>query len=119
MSDGVFGFAAAQGGMLVAESYDDDDSTYTSAIWSCTKSWASMLVGMVIEEGYLSLTSTLGEIWPDFALWSGVEDAVEKQQVCVWGGCGCGCGWARAKLAVFHSSAPSSMMRNLSFLDLT
>ena len=71
-------------GQLAAEGYGAGrDSDDISAIWSCTKSWVSLLVGMVVDDGLLSLDDTLGDVWPDQSVWKDVVDASIKQAVTI------------------------------------
>lgn len=43
--------------------------------WSTTKSWVSLLTGVMLHDGSLaSLNETLGEIFPDETLWAGLSD---------------------------------------------
>ena len=44
---------------------DDVDPTVPNQAFSTTKSWISLLTGLAIESGLLSLEGTLADIWPD------------------------------------------------------
>jgi CubicO group peptidase (beta-lactamase class C family) len=44
-------------------------------LWSVTKSWISLLVGLAIESGVLTLNETLGDIFTDEAVWTNVTEA--------------------------------------------
>lgn len=64
-----------ENGSVVAEYYRegvDMDNPYQ--VWSVTKSFMSMLVGILVEEGDLSLDDTLGDIFEDEATWANVPN---------------------------------------------
>lgn len=61
-------------GKIVAEYYRDDvNASMPYQAWSVTKSFTSMIVGLLIEEGKLSLDTTLGEIFPNSEAWANVS----------------------------------------------
>lgn len=56
---------------------NDDEDSLVSHIWSATKSWTGLIIGMLIDRGVLSLDDTLGDIWPpasETTIWKGVTD---------------------------------------------
>ena len=53
---------------------DDADPNETLQTNSVTKSWMSLLIGILVEDGLLSLDTTLGEIFTDDEEWSDVTD---------------------------------------------
>ena len=57
-------------GKVVAKYIRDDvDENKPHDVRSVTKSWTSLLIGMIIEEGKLSLNTTLGSIFPNETAW--------------------------------------------------
>ncbi len=65
-----------KGGKKVAEYYRSGTSeTTTSDMWSVTKSWSSLLIGMLS----LSVTSTLETILPATTNWAAVTDQAAKK----------------------------------------
>ena len=48
-----------------------------SPIFSGTKSWTSLLIGLLVDDGLLSVDQTLGEIFPDDVAWTDVTDGSE------------------------------------------
>ncbi|KAL7449470.1 hypothetical protein ACHAWC_001528 [Mediolabrus comicus] len=63
----------------VVSSYYRKDITPSDAspIFSGTKSWASLLIGLLVDDGLLSVDQTLGEIFPDDVAWTDVTDGSE------------------------------------------
>lgn len=59
----------------VREGFDPDTPLH---IWSCTKSWTSLLIGVLVESGLLALDESLGEIFTDEAVWANVTDEEES-----------------------------------------
>ena len=62
---------------VVAKYYRDDpevDPSEPHQVWSTTKSWTSLLIGLLVDEGKLSVEETLGDIFPDEAAWAEVTD---------------------------------------------
>ena len=54
---------------------DDIDASDTYNIYSATKSFMSLLVGMLIDEGSLSLDDTLGDVFNNSTVWENVDKA--------------------------------------------
>mmetsp|Transcript_22480 Transcript_22480/g.48819 ORF Transcript_22480/g.48819 Transcript_22480/m.48819 type:complete len:348 (+) Transcript_22480:399-1442(+) len=55
-------------------------------VWSTTKSWIGMLIGIAVASGELSLNDTLGDIFAateDGTVWSNVTDAEFKKAVTI------------------------------------
>merc|ERR1712136_721794 len=64
-----------ENGKIVTEYYRDDvEENETYQAWSVTKSFTSMLVGLMIDEELLALDTTLGEIFPQPDAWSDITD---------------------------------------------
>jgi len=62
-------------GDIVASYYRDDvDPNEDFPVHSVTKSWTSLLFGIMIDNGLLSLDETLGDIFPSSKAWSDVTD---------------------------------------------
>jgi CubicO group peptidase (beta-lactamase class C family) len=63
-------------GDIVASFHRDDvdpnETTYQ--VFSATKSWTSLLIGMLIEDGQLSLNETLGDVFSNNDTWADVTD---------------------------------------------
>lgn len=56
-------------GYLVAESYmkDNSDRTTPRAVWSCTKQFIGILIGIAVDEGKISLIDTIADHLPQQA----------------------------------------------------
>ena len=71
----------------IAMSYirDDIDASAPYSIYSATKSWMSLIVGMLIDEGSLSLDETLGDVFDsdDSSIWPNVKEAEYMQSVTI------------------------------------
>ena len=71
----------------IAMSYvrDDIDASDLYSIYSATKSWMSLIVGMLIDEGSLSLDETLGDVFDsnDRSIWPNVAEAEYMQSVTI------------------------------------
>ena len=71
----------------IAMSYvrDDIDASDLYSIYSATKSWMSLIVGMLIDEGSLSLDETLGDVFDgnDSSIWPNVAEAEYMQSVTI------------------------------------
>jgi len=71
----------------IAMSYvrDDIDASGLYSIYSATKSWMSLIVGMLIDEGSLSLDETLGDVFDsnDSSIWPNVAEAEYMQSVTI------------------------------------
>eukprot|EP00573_Skeletonema_grethae_P006963 CAMPEP_0201710262 /NCGR_PEP_ID=MMETSP0578-20130828/58540_1 /ASSEMBLY_ACC=CAM_ASM_000663 /TAXON_ID=267565 /ORGANISM="Skeletonema grethea, Strain CCMP 1804" /LENGTH=409 /DNA_ID=CAMNT_0048199289 /DNA_START=194 /DNA_END=1423 /DNA_ORIENTATION=+ len=54
---------------------DDVDPNETMfEVYSTTKSWVSLIIGMLVEDGLISLNETLGGIFPNDDAWADVTD---------------------------------------------
>ena len=81
---GTLAFGALRRGELVAERYYQDLNAGTKFWqWSVTKTWASLLIGKLVDEGHLSLSATLESIFSDegASLWEQVTDADQKKAI--------------------------------------
>lgn len=74
--DDIHAFLALECGMIVAE-YGDQEAI--RHLFSITKSWTGLLMGVAETEGLLTLNETLWDIWPDEAIWETVEDAEDRK----------------------------------------
>lgn len=81
-SSNLYGFIVIENGEVVAEYYDDDyvSSKGKSAIWSCTKTWTSLLFGVMEEEGLISMSDRLVDI-ADGSFWNTVRDADLRKEL--------------------------------------
>lgn len=62
-------------GKVVAKYIRDDvDSDDPFHVWSVTKSWMSLLVGILVDRSLLAVNETLGEIFQDESDWADVTD---------------------------------------------
>jgi len=63
-------------GDIVASYHRDDvdPNETTFQVFSTTKSWTSLLIGMLVEDGLLSLNETLGDVFPNTDAWADVTD---------------------------------------------
>jgi CubicO group peptidase (beta-lactamase class C family) len=80
--DAVKAYALVRGGRLVAERYAQgtDDSTHTA--WSVTKSWTSLLIGVLVDAGSLSTSTTLEAIFAGSGIdWGAVTDGAHKKEI--------------------------------------
>ena len=66
-------------GKIVADYNRKDVDPYEPfPIWSITKSWTSLIIGMMVDTNLLSLEETLGDVWPtneESNVWDNVPDA--------------------------------------------
>lgn len=78
----IRGLVVVEQGEIVAEYYRDGIEPSTlSPIHSCTKSWISLLLGVMEKNGLISLNETLGDIWPDNNTWKNVDHADYRRSV--------------------------------------
>lgn len=80
----IHAFLLLQHVEIVAEYYDPlfDESTQFFT-WSCTKSWLSLLFGIMQDEGDIEVTVALGEIWPDDYVWNGIRDGEARKAITI------------------------------------
>ena len=53
-------------GKIVSEYYRDDiDPTENYQVWSATKSWMGLLIGLFVKDGLLDMDETLGDVFSD------------------------------------------------------
>ena len=67
----VSSLVAIECGKVVAEYGDQSQIKH---LFSITKSWTGLLLGILETEGLLNLDETLGSIWPDDAVWANVAE---------------------------------------------
>lgn len=78
----AIGYVVIQNGEIVSESYTTgSDSNGKYDAWSATKSWATFFVGVLVDQGSLSITETLADIFNNDADWDGVTGANEKKTI--------------------------------------
>eukprot|EP00984_Skeletonema_dohrnii_P004524 scaffold1600_cov79-Skeletonema_dohrnii-CCMP3373.AAC.4 len=64
-----------ENGSIVSSYHRDDvDPNETHEVRSVTKSWISLLIGLLMDDGLLSLDTTLGEIFSNDEAWADVTD---------------------------------------------
>ena len=72
----VRAFMVVENGTIVTnyhrDDVDPDDTTFQ--VFSTTKSWISLLIGMLVEDGKLALNETLGDVFPSDEVWTDVSD---------------------------------------------
>jgi len=79
------GYLVMVGGEIVAEEYVPPATMDTKVYqWSATKSWASLLMGTLVDRGRVGLNDTLGDIFPEEEDWSEVEEAWKKKQATLY-----------------------------------
>ena len=67
-----------ENGKIVSSYYRKDVTPNdVSPIFSGTKSWTGLLIGLLVDDGLLSVDQKLGEIFPEDAAWTGVTDGSE------------------------------------------
>jgi CubicO group peptidase (beta-lactamase class C family) len=77
-----------EGGKIVASYVRDGvDGGALFDAYSTTKSWVSMLVGILIDEGKLTVTTTLGDIFRNQTVWAAVGDVDFRKAITVSGLC--------------------------------
>ena len=81
----IRGYALLHGGKLIAQDYKEGYSSSSRFVqWSVTKSWTSALIGCLVDEGALSLSQTLEDIFNvsmGAAEWAQVENREDKRLV--------------------------------------
>ena len=64
-----------ENGKVVANYHRDDvNANAPFQVWSTTKSWTSLLVGLLVEGNLLALNETLGDIFQDDTAWMDITD---------------------------------------------
>jgi CubicO group peptidase (beta-lactamase class C family) len=74
----ILGYVLLKNGEKIAEyTRDDLPLNFTAQVYSATKSWTGLIIGMMIDNGDLYLNETLFDIWPDTSddLWQNVTYA--------------------------------------------
>ncbi len=67
-----------ENGKIVSSYYREDVSpSDSSPIFSAAKSWMGLLIGLLVDDGLLSVHQTLGEIFPEDEAWTDVTDGSE------------------------------------------
>ena len=78
------GYVVIQNGLLVAEGYtgnNNQNGQYDA--WSTTKSWSTFFIGVLVDQGKLSVSETLNDIFNSDSDWNGVGEAADKKTVTV------------------------------------
>ena len=78
------GYVVIQNGLLVAEGYtgnNNQNGQYDA--WSATKSWSTFFIGVLVDQGKLSISETLNDIFNSDSDWNGVGEAADKKTVTV------------------------------------
>jgi CubicO group peptidase (beta-lactamase class C family) len=73
-----------EGGKIVASYVRegvDGDALFDA--YSTTKSWMSMLVGILVDEGKLTVNTTLGDIFKNQTVWAAVNDVDFRKAITV------------------------------------
>jgi CubicO group peptidase (beta-lactamase class C family) len=66
-------------GKIVSSYYREDvNPSDSSPVFSATKSWMGLLIGLLVDDGLLSVHQTLGEIFTEDEAWTDVTDGVEE-----------------------------------------
>lgn len=78
------GYVIARGGQIVSEGYTSGNNVNGKYdAWSATKSWSTFFMGVLVDQGKLSVTERLADIFTADADWVGVSDAANKKTVLV------------------------------------
>ena len=73
----VRGMVVIEDGKIVTEYYKPGENGRTrSPIWSCTKSFTALILGIMIKDGLLSLDETLGEVF-EYDPYNWIRDQVK------------------------------------------
>lgn len=78
----VNSFVALECGKVVAEYYENDEPEIRH-LFSTTKSFTGLLMGIMEKEGVMKLTMTLGEVWPEDEVWANVPDAEDRKKTTI------------------------------------
>lgn len=75
-------------GKIVAEYYKEEifNEKTRSHIWSCTKAWTNLLLGVMLKEKLLSLNDTLGDIFAEDSykeFWDDIPDAENRKALTI------------------------------------
>lgn len=80
----VIGYIVIKDGLLLAEGYTaGNDMQGKYDIFSATKPWSALILGVMIDERSLRLDDTLGDIFDQPGDWEDVHQAADKQAVTV------------------------------------
>ena len=83
----VKGMVVLEDGKIVTEYYKNGENQWTrSPIWSCTKSFTALILGVMIKDGLLSLDETLGDVFeydPYNFVRNKVDDADERMALTI------------------------------------
>lgn len=62
---------------------DIDDPTTPTDVFSVTKGLISLPIGMLADEGLLTVDTTLGELFPETSIWEDIDDAEYRKSITV------------------------------------
>lgn len=80
MGEHIVGYLVVQNGTIVAEAYNTAGIVSEFVpIYSATKSFTSLIVGLLVDAGRLQLNTTLGQIFADDSNWVDIVHANEKK----------------------------------------
>ena len=80
----IRGYIVIQDGLLVAEGYTEgNEANDKNEVYSVTKAWSTFLIGVLVDQGKLSISETLQDIFDQAADWEGVHQASEKKAITV------------------------------------
>lgn len=84
----VLSYVVLEDGLKIADYYNLEqgiNEAYLHHVFSVTKSWTSLLIGILVSMGNLSLHETLSDIWPDDMtnVWVNVHDASYRKNITV------------------------------------
>jgi len=52
-------------------------------LWSMTKAWSALMIGILEREGRISINETLGDIWTDPDVWAEAEQSDDRQNITI------------------------------------
>jgi len=83
----VRGMVVLEQGQIVTEYYKGGETQTTLApLWSCTKAFTNLMLGVMIKDGILSLNETLGDVFeydPYDWIWGDIEDAEDRKALTI------------------------------------
>jgi CubicO group peptidase (beta-lactamase class C family) len=80
MGNNIVGYLVIQEGEVVAEGYaKNTTASDLYPAFSATKSWSSMIMGLLFDAGKLQLDTTLGQVFADDSIWLDIIDAEAKK----------------------------------------
>jgi CubicO group peptidase (beta-lactamase class C family) len=86
----VLSYVVLEDGLKCAEYYNVEQGAKKATLYhvfSVTKSWTSLLIGILVSMGYLSLQETLSDIWPDIHNASYIKNITVEELLTMTSGC--------------------------------